>query len=206
MSNSEHFEHVCESAALYSTGTLPVEESRQFNLRLRSGCPLCMAEVSDCQRALEETVLATVQPVAPSAQLENKLFNRLGLLGELKPSASPAEPAESEASQPPVRLSEMIIVPTGEDDWVTAPYPGVKLRYLRRDKTFLVRMEPGSSLPAHSHDYDETCLMIDGTVTDESGSIARAGDYVFMPKGSKHAKLFSETGATFLIAYSTPLT
>jgi anti-sigma factor ChrR (cupin superfamily) len=62
-------------------------------------------------------------------------------------------------------------------------------------------MQPNTWLPAHDHKHAEQCLVLEGSISTE-GVTAYAGDYTYMPAGSVHSALYSETGALFLIAYS----
>ncbi len=82
-----------------------------------------------------------------------------------------------------------------------APAPGVQYRQLNGPKTMLVRMAPKTWLPAHDHKFGEQCLVLEGSITSD-GVTAYSGDYTYMPKGSAHSAIYSETGAVFLIAYS----
>ena len=80
--------------------------------------------------------------------------------------------------------------------------PGIQFRFLHGRKTLLVKMEPGTTYPSHPHAFDEHCLVIDGVVADHSGMALGTGDFLFMPAGSTHGEIFTDTGCTFLIAYS----
>ena len=65
----------------------------------------------------------------------------------------------------------------------------------------LVRMAPKTYYPGHPHHTDEHCLVLEGTLAAD-GVTAYAGDFTFMPAGSKHSPLYSETGCLLLIAYA----
>lgn len=106
------------------------------------------------------------------------------------------------AAEPRQDHSAMVVVRGDELPWLPGPAPGVSIRLLNKQKTFIVRMEPGSSLPVHHHTESEQCLVLEGSVSTE-GVTVHAGDYVFMPAGSTHGKLHTDTGCTFLIAYSS---
>jgi hypothetical protein len=186
MSAIRKTDEVAETAALYSVGQLPEDEARRFEQRLQSGCPYCIAELRGCQWAVEELVLVA-DPAAPAPGLEAKLLDRIGRIPQAGVQPVSNMPA---------------IVRQDEGDWVDSPQPGVKLRFLHRKRTMLVKMEPGSTYPSHVHALDEQCLVLEGSVQDGEGRIARAGDYVFMAKGSTHPPFFTESGALFLIAYT----
>jgi anti-sigma factor ChrR (cupin superfamily) len=66
--------------------------------------------------------------------------------------------------------------------------PGVHWKVLREAgdrKTVLVRYEPGAVIPRHRHLGDEEIYVIEGSVTDETGT-CNAGDYARRPPGCVH--------------------
>lgn len=87
--------------------------------------------------------------------------------------------------------------------WMDSPSPWVKRRFLERDggevarATSVVRYEPGARFDAHHHDLGEEILVLEGTLSDESGTYA-AGTYLKNPPGSAHAP-FSQDGCTLLV-------
>ena len=184
MRSSHPFDETCEAAALYALGSLSQSESERFEQRLRSGCPLCLAELENCQEAAELMLLAT-DAVEPDPGLEARLLARIGA-----PSSAPAKP-----------LAQPKILRAGEGRWRTVA-PGVQARFLHQDKTMLVRMDPGSTYPSHPHALEEQCLMLEGSVLDTEGNQASAGDFIVMTKGTTHPPIFTEEGALFLITYS----
>ncbi len=50
----------------------------------------------------------------------------------------------------------------------------------------LVRLEPGSAFPAHSHVGEEKILMLQGMVEDDAGNRYRAGDMIVSADGTHH--------------------
>ena len=93
------------------------------------------------------------------------------------------------------------MIRANEVTWTPSPFPGVEMRLLHERKTMPVRMEPHARIPAHPHASAEQCLVLEGSVSI-NGLTAYAGDYTYMPAGSTHDDLYSESGALFLIAYS----
>jgi len=63
--------------------------------------------------------------------------------------------------------------------------------------TSVVRYEPGSAFPAHSHPDGEEILVLEGMFSDESGDYA-AGSYLLNPDGSSHAP-FANQGCTIFV-------
>jgi len=182
MSDEHRMEQVAETASLYAVGKLPEGEAKKFELRIQSGCPYCMAELENCQRAVEGLVCAETA-VAPAPALEARLFEKIGRIPESKP-----------------KLETKIVHPE-DGEWIERS-PGVKIRFLHGRKTMMVRMEPGARLDTHTHAMDEQCLVVEGVVHQADGLTAHPGDYIFMAKGTTHPPLYSETGALFLIAYT----
>ena len=87
--------------------------------------------------------------------------------------------------------------------WMTSPSPLVHRRLLERNggevarATSVVRYAAGARFDAHSHDLGEEILVLDGTLSDESGVYA-PGTYLKNPPGSAHAP-FSEGGCTLFV-------
>jgi anti-sigma factor ChrR (cupin superfamily) len=184
MRSTNALDETCEAAALYAVGELSEAEARRFEQRLDSGCPMCLAELALSQETAEKLLLAA-EPVEPDPGLEARLFARIG--------AAPVDAA-------PVCAAPKI-VRSDQGQWRTVA-PGVCTRLLHEERTMLVRMEPGSRLPAHPHAFEEQCLVLEGAIEDGDGNKASAGDFVVMAKGSTHPPIFSEAGALFLVAYT----
>lgn len=186
MTFDERIDECCGAAALYSLGALPPEEKSRFEQRLRSGCPLCTAELAEYAVVADQLAFSAPFKSAPPS-LRQRVLDRVS---SVKQSAE-AKPK-----------SEMTLVRAGESPWTPLPSPGVEIRPLLGEKTLLVRMQPGSVYPPHDHPHAEQCYMLEGTIEDADGAKASAGDYICMPRGSKHKTLRTETGALFLIAYT----
>ena len=181
MADKIHIEEIEAQAALFALGALSPEDAANFRKRLSAGCPLCQVELQECQEAAAALAL-TVPEVPPPPRLKARLM------------ASIAE----EGSAPEAGVGT--IVRPGDTSWESLN-EGVKLRWLLGRKTMLVRMQPGAVLPAHDHKYAEQCLVLEGSITNGTET-ARAGDFTFMPSGSRHSTLQSPEGCLLLIAYT----
>lgn len=181
-------EEIEEQASLYALGALSTEDAARFEHRLQSGCQLCATEVSECERALRALAMS-VPEVAPPPHVKARLLESLGV----KP---PAEMFEGVLTMGPGKL-----VRANGTAWAQSPVPGVQLRPLHEDKTLLVRMAPKTTYPAHDHHAAEHCLVLEGSVSSD-GLTAYAGDFTYMPAGSSHHPLYTETGCLLLIAYA----
>jgi anti-sigma factor ChrR (cupin superfamily) len=77
--------------------------------------------------------------------------------------------------------------------------PTIKFKSLWSDpaskrRAQLTRFEPGATLPMHRHVGDELLYVIEGSISDESGTTA-AGSVGYRPNGCVHT-VTSKTGAT----------
>jgi hypothetical protein len=77
MQDSPNFIEVQEQAALFALGASPLKEAKSFQQRLDSECPVCMAELRECQSTVDKLALAAPQ-VPPPAGLRARLFERIG--------------------------------------------------------------------------------------------------------------------------------
>ena len=178
----EQREEIAADAALFVLGQLDADAAARFDARLREGCEVTRAEYA----AFTETAASlsfTAPSELPPPSLRDRLMARI--------AAEPRKPDHS----------GVVVVRANESGWMPGPAPGVDIRLLHKQRTMLVRLAPGARVPVHHHDLSEQCLVIEGTVTDGETTVS-AGDYVFMPAGTTHSELWSETGCTFLIAYT----
>jgi anti-sigma factor ChrR (cupin superfamily) len=82
------------------------------------------------------------------------------------------------------------------------PGPGLRFKPLWEDpptrrRAYLARLAAGGNLPIHRHLGDELVYVIEGELTDESGTLA-AGQASYRPEGCVHS-LSTERGTTALI-------
>ena len=181
---AEQLDDCATDAALYALGTLPPEKASTVEQRLRSGCAYCTAQVEHYAAVAEQISLAA-PPVEPAPGLRGKLLARIN--------------AQEEAvSAVPHRK----VVRGGDGPWVKMPIPGLEMRPLIGEKTFMVRMQPGASFPKHDHPHAEQCYVISGSITDADGLTLEAGDFVVMSSGTEHEPIHSTTGCTLFIAYA----
>ncbi len=96
----------------------------------------------------------------------------------------------------------MTVVREQDQDWERV-LPGVFIRILHTDEeagmqTALWRMEAGSRIPAHPHEHDEECFLLEGCLEHQHERY-QAGDYMMAPAGTRHATISSPDGALMLI-------
>lgn len=128
-------------------------------------------------------------------------------------SVQPTQPAQPTKPIPPAgALPDMSLradwsvrcaVNAHELPWEPSPSPLVQRRLLERQggevarATSVVRYQPGARFSEHLHELGEEILVLDGTLSDESGDYP-AGTYLKNPPGSRHAP-FSESGCTLWV-------
>lgn len=129
----------------------------------------------------------------------------LRLLGDA-PAAEPGAPAalrEAVLARVAADAATLLTVREADGDW-TELVPGIRRKWLFSDpesgtETFLLRAEPGATLPPHDHDHDEHCLVLSGDVGYGETIRLRTGDYHLARRGSEHAVAHTETGALVYI-------
>lgn len=90
-----------------------------------------------------------------------------------------------------VELDEMAshYVAVSDLPWKATPTKGIDMKVLMTQEsglmTALFRWQPGAVLPLHEHVEIEQTYVLEGSIVDEEGE-ARAGDYVWRPKGNRH--------------------
>jgi quercetin dioxygenase-like cupin family protein len=121
-------------------------------------------------------------PAAPPQELAMRLRQRL--LTSLSPPPS----------------ARLITIPAAAGVWQKLA-PGVAIKVLREDeqsRSLLLRMAPAAELPAHDHDLEEECLVLEGEV--RLGDLRlRAGDYHLALRGIPHGVVRSEPGCLLFI-------
>jgi anti-sigma factor ChrR (cupin superfamily) len=83
--------------------------------------------------------------------------------------------------------------------------PGIHWKILWEEgeaKAILMRYAPGATIPRHRHLGDEQIYVLEGSVSDDTGTCT-AGNYARRPPGCVHA-VTSEKGALVLAITSGP--
>jgi len=98
-----------------------------------------------------------------------------------------------------------LTVPAPQDTW--QPFgPGVAMKVLHQDGntlSYLLRLEPGASLPAHRHPQDEECLVLEGEM-HIGELVVTAGGYHLGRRGVLHDRLCSPGGALIFLRGAAP--
>lgn len=85
--------------------------------------------------------------------------------------------------------------------------PGVTLKVLREHAgvlSYLLRLEPGATLPPHRHPHDEECLVLAGRLRVGSRIEIGPGGYHLAHGGALHATIGTDTGATVFLRGAVP--
>lgn len=133
-------------------------------------------------------------PVPPPARLRKRLLARVGEFDTPKQPYGPGE-------------AGMDLILSNEGKW-SPVCVGVRRKQLHYDKerntsTFLLRLDPGATLPAHSHGGTEQCLVLEGEVEDGSITL-KTGDFQTLKPGSVHPASRSTRGCLLLIVAAEP--
>lgn len=83
---------------------------------------------------------------------------------------------------------------------------GLQMKILNRQgevMSYLLRMAPGSQLPAHRHPMDEECVVMEGAVSIGSLRLA-AGGFHLGRKDVLHEPLISDEGALLFLRGAVP--
>lgn len=100
-------------------------------------------------------------------------------------------------------VTKRCVVNSNTQPWIESPSPLVHRRLLERNggevarATSVVRYAPGARFDSHRHELGEEILVLDGTLSDESGRYG-PGTYLKNPAGSAHAP-FSDNGCTLFV-------
>ncbi len=96
----------------------------------------------------------------------------------------------------------------GGDDGEWQPFlDGVHIKVLREQAgvlSYLLRLAPGASLPAHRHPQDEECIVIEGSLQVGTRTRFGAGSYHLAHAGALHPTISTGTGATIFLRGAAP--
>jgi quercetin dioxygenase-like cupin family protein len=166
-------------ASEFALGVLEAHEMSAAERRMRDEPEYCRL-VNSWQRRLAP-LTEGIAPVPPPATAWAAIQRRLG---SVVPSAVRRET---------------------EGVWLEFA-PGAKMKLLHADpttgeRTALLRMEPGSSCPAHDHEQTEECFVLEGSINID-GEDYRSGDYIIAAAGSRHGVVASVPGGLLLLHYN----
>jgi anti-sigma factor ChrR (cupin superfamily) len=181
---------MADIAALYSLGALSQNEAGSFEAHLADGCNVCRVELESFDLTVKALALAAPEEPPPD-RVRADLLAALG-----KPvTEQPFEAGKTEAGP-------LLSILESEGRWREVQ-EGVLLKKLHVDQatgiaTSLVRMLPGTALPAHQHIGVEQVFVIEGDC-NVAGQRLRSGDYHRAEAGSIHESTYTIEGTLFLL-------
>ncbi|MEM9097578.1 MAG: cupin domain-containing protein [Pseudomonadota bacterium] len=107
----------------------------------------------------------------------------------------------------PISKTDRRVVNIRDEDawtaWDEGAEPGTSFIKLNKDMPrdvgfYIYRMAPGTSSTPHLHPGAEEFLMVEGEITDNDGTVYRAGDVVWLAPGTEHNSR-TETGAIIAV-------
>lgn len=134
---------------------------------------------------LMESLALAVAPVEPAPARKTAMRERI----LKRATAEKATPVPSH-----------LTVHLNDEGWIDV-MPLIKIKTLFESddgKGVLFRFQPGARLPAHQHDTDEECVVLDGELRI-GAEIVHAGDFHLARRGIPHGDLSSPSGALFYI-------
>ncbi len=155
-----------------------------------------MNEQDDDERlpqALQDELMTGLRPIMPAPTRAAAL--RAQVMASIKGVAQ----EDSELSLAIAALHEL--TPIAAERWEER-WPGIELCMLREtdsSRSYLMRMQAGSSLPAHVHNQDEVSMIVEGEAWVGNEQLMGPGDFQFMPAGVDHATIRSPGGCIAFI-------
>jgi anti-sigma factor ChrR (cupin superfamily) len=202
MTYTPHVDEPGDLAALYASGSMTSDERRAFEAHLDEGCAQCRAELTE----YDELVVAladAVVPQTPPAELRKRLVARAAAEQHDEPHDHHVAHLAAHPSKP---AADLLVRKADDGDWTDTNYVGVRVRVLyvdheARQFTSLVRMAPGASYPAHSHQRAEECLVLEGDLRF-ADHVLTAGDFLRTEAG--YQQVLQTTQAGCLLYLTTP--
>lgn len=199
MKHSVPLEEMRERAALYALGALTQHEARAFESHLAEGCEFCEAELQDFTEVADALAFAPDEQ-EPRAELGTELLAMINL-----DNASRTDPSRMVAQNGEMFSS----IRATDGDWKQVD-EGIFMKSLYFDTssglaTSLMRMSPGTELPAHQHSGVEQFYILEGDC-HVRGEALGPGDYHRAAAGSIHETTFTVKGTMFLLVAPSEFT
>lgn len=129
--------------------------------------------------------------------LEVSLAPMTGFAGTLVPPANLFERIDGAIAEENAALAGKTAQGFEEGDW--QPYlPGIEIKTLWAENTFLMRCRPGSVVPAHPHPEAEHLIIISGDLI-VGGRVFQTGDWHSSPADNDHDDLHTVHGCVLLV-------
>jgi len=174
-----------ENLSAYAMQALGPTEAAMIEAHV-AYCATCRAELAALRPVVRSFIAWPVDVLRPAESLQPRLAARI------------AAETESEPVVPP------------QSDWVEPPWetvaPGISVKILAKDEardlvSMLVRLEPGTDYPPHTHAGIEELHLLDGELWIDERKL-HPGDYSLAHPGTSDQRVWSETGCTCVLITS----
>jgi anti-sigma factor ChrR (cupin superfamily) len=194
-------EDLQDQAEQYALGTRSEEETRALEARAVVHEEL-RAERDRLLRVTDELLLMPT-PMAPRQDLWPRIQARIAA------GAAPVVPVDPQIWKHwhgGTPATPVVSIRAQDTPWERTGVRGISARRLHADDahkrvTMLVRMDAGTSYPAHRHADVEECFVLQGDLDTGSGHM-RAGDYQRAEKDSVHPVQTTRGGCLLLLISS----
>jgi len=182
MHGQEHLDLVF----LFALQCLPPREVASVEAQILS-CEECQQEIETLRPIVKSFVGWSTDVLRPGESLWSRLAKRI---------------ASEKAKQPFVPPLEALAKP----EWEEAA-PGIHVKILARNAeigsvSMLVRLDPGTDYPAHTHAGTEELHLLHGVLKVDDRTLY-PGDFIHSEAGSVDHRVWSETGCTCFLMTST---
>lgn len=176
-----------EQVFLYAAEVLPPGEAAAVEVHL-ANCAACRQELDTLNAIVDDFAHWPMDVLRPRAALWGRVADRIAAAE----NGEPSEPADPE--------------PWAEPEWKEVA-PGIRCQLLATDTgrhrvSMLVRLEPGTDYPPHTHGGVEELHLLDGELYINERKLC-PGEYSRADPGSVDARVWSETGCTCVLMTST---
>jgi len=180
-----HSQEHLDLVFLFALQALPRPEIAAVEAQI-SSCEDCRREIDTLQPIVRSFVGWSTDVLRPAESLWGRLAQRIAGETGTRPFVPTAEA--------PVKR-----------DW-EEPAPGIHVKVLSTNTendrvTMLVRLDPGTDYPGHTHAGVEELHLLHGVLKVDD-RILYAGDFIHAEAGSVDRRVWSETGCTCLLVTS----
>src|SRR5688572_22105026 len=160
-SHQEANDETREWASLHALDLLTGDDLKAYERHLQAGCAVCQEEIRSFREVAGKVAMAP-KSFSPSPGLRDRVIA----------STWPASSAGAPTKAIPLNSAGLLIANSNEIPWEPSSIPGYWTRLLfedtvRKYRTSLVRMDPGTVYPAHRHAVVEELYLIEGDLIVE---------------------------------------
>ena len=171
---------------LFALRALPAREMASVEAQI-SSCEDCRREIETLRPVVRSFLAWSTDVLRPAESLWGRLAKRIASEGAGQPFVPPLE------------------VPV-KPEWEEAA-PGIHVKILARNAlnesvSMLVRLDPGTDYPGHSHAGIEELHLLHGILKVDDRTLY-PGDFIHSEPGSVDHRVWSETGCTCFLMTST---